>query len=124
MTIFKLKMDFSSANSGFGVQNDGTYLSLRHIYRKYRWKPGVNFINILGTTFLPIFWSQKIAKPNIIREKLLNSLLYKKRVRKMLLKLTPVESNLFSMTTHETPKLWTLLTSVFLKVHLYYESSK
>jgi hypothetical protein len=28
--------------------------------------------------FLPIFWRQKIAKPNVIREKLLNLLLYKK----------------------------------------------
>ncbi len=27
MTLFQSKMDFSSANSRFAVQNDGTYLS-------------------------------------------------------------------------------------------------
>jgi len=31
----------------------------------------------------------KITKPNVIREKLLNSLLYEKRARKMLMKSTP-----------------------------------
>jgi len=31
---------------------------------------GVDFINILHETFSPIFWRQKIAKPNVIREKL------------------------------------------------------
>jgi len=51
--------------------------------------PGVNFINILGATFLPIFGHQKIAKPNVIGEKLSNLLLYKKRMCKMLMKLTP-----------------------------------
>ncbi len=50
---------------------------------------GVNFINILRATLLPIFWCQKIAKKNVIREKLLNLLSYKKCVRKMLMKLTP-----------------------------------
>jgi len=39
--------------------------------------PSVNFINILCATFLSIFWCQKISKPNVIREKLLNLLLYK-----------------------------------------------
>ncbi len=34
-------------------------------------------------TFLPIFWRQKIAKPSIIREKLLNLLLYEKRAKKV-----------------------------------------
>jgi len=38
--------------------------------------------------FSLIFWCQKIAKPNIIREKLLNLLLYEKRARKILMKLT------------------------------------
>jgi len=33
----------------------------------------------------------KIARPNIFREKLLNSLLYEKRACKMLMKLTQVE---------------------------------
>ncbi len=49
----------------------------------------VNFINILHATFLLIFWRQKITKPNITREKLLNSLLYEKRARIMSMKLTP-----------------------------------
>ena len=39
--------------------------------------PSVNFINILCATFLSIFWCQKISKPNVIREKLLNLLSYK-----------------------------------------------
>jgi len=52
--------------------------------------PGVNFINILRTTFLPIFWRQKITKPNVTRKKLLNLLLYKNLSSKMLMKLTPV----------------------------------
>ncbi len=50
--------------------------------------PCVNFINTLFAHFPPIFWRQKIAKPNIIREKLLNSFSYKKRASKMLMKLT------------------------------------
>jgi len=50
---------------------------------------GVNFINILHETFLPIFWRQKIAKLNKTGEKLINLLLYKKRAGKMLMKLTP-----------------------------------
>jgi len=56
---------------------------------------GVNFINILSTTFSPIFWRQKIAKPNIIREKLLNSPSYEKRASKMLMKFTPELYKLF-----------------------------
>jgi len=51
--------------------------------------PGGNFINILHAIFLPIFWRQKIEKPNVIREKLLNSLSYEKRSHKILMKLTP-----------------------------------
>jgi hypothetical protein len=50
---------------------------------------GVNIINILQATFWPIFWRQKIAKLNVIREKLLNLLLYEKLAHKMLMKLTP-----------------------------------
>ncbi len=50
--------------------------------------PGVNFINILHTNFAPIFWCQKIIKLNRTTEKLLNLLQYKKRVCKMLMKLT------------------------------------
>jgi hypothetical protein len=41
---------------------------------------------------LPIFWRQKFSKPNVIREKLLNLLSYKKRTLKMLMKLTPGEN--------------------------------
>jgi len=65
-------------------------LQMKRKYHKLQeMSPGVNFINILHATFLPIFWRQKIAKPNVIREKLLNSLSYKKLVSKMLMKLTP-----------------------------------
>jgi hypothetical protein len=39
---------------------------------------GVNFANIFCTTFLPIFWHQKISKPNVIKEKLLNLLSFEK----------------------------------------------
>jgi len=39
--------------------------------------------------FSLIFWRQKIAKPNLIREELLNSLSCIKSVCKMLMKLTP-----------------------------------
>jgi len=55
------------------------------------------FINILRATFLPIFWCQKIAKPNVIREKLLNLLLVQKLARKMLIKLSRIESILSSL---------------------------
>jgi len=48
----------------------------------------VNFINILRANFLLIFWCQKIPKPNVIREKLLNWLSCKKCAHKMLMKLT------------------------------------
>jgi len=39
--------------------------------------------------FCQYFGGKKIAKPNIIREKLLNYLSYEKRACKMLMKLTP-----------------------------------
>jgi len=48
---------------------------------------GVNVINISLAHFAPIFLRQKITKPNITREKLLNLLLYEKHERKMLMKL-------------------------------------
>jgi hypothetical protein len=51
--------------------------------------PIFNFINILLTNFSLIFWHQKIAKQNVIREKLLNLFSYEKHSRKMLMKLTP-----------------------------------
>jgi len=46
-------------------------------------------MNIFCAPFSPTFLGQKIAKPNVIREKLLNLLLYKNRAYKMLMKLTP-----------------------------------
>jgi len=49
---------------------------------------GFNFINILLAHFLPIFWPKKIAKPNVIREKLLNLFSNEKPVHKMLMKFT------------------------------------
>jgi len=51
--------------------------------------PGLNFINILLEHFAPIFCGQKLTKPNVTREKLLNLLLYEKRSSKMLMKSTP-----------------------------------
>jgi hypothetical protein len=57
-------------------------------------REGVNIVNLLSATLSPIFLRQKIAKLNIIREKLLNSFLYKKRLRKMLMKLTKGWSSL------------------------------
>jgi len=48
----------------------------------------INFINILRATFFANILAQKISKLNIIREKQLNLLLYKKRAAKMLMKLT------------------------------------
>jgi len=51
--------------------------------------PCVNFIHILCVPSAPIFLRQKITKPNVTREKLLNLLSYKKSERKMLMKLTP-----------------------------------
>jgi len=46
-------------------------------------------MNILHVHFAQIFWCQKITKPNMSREKLLNLLLYEKHAHKMLMKLTP-----------------------------------
>jgi len=51
----------------------GGVMNLLHSYRMCH---GVNFFNIFCAHFTPIFWSQKITKPNITREKLLNSLSY------------------------------------------------
>ncbi len=48
----------------------------------------VNFINVLCKHFLYKILSPKITKPNIIREKVLNSLLYEKPACKMLMTLT------------------------------------
>ena len=39
---------------------------------------GINLINILHVPFAPIFLLPKIAKPNVIRERLINLLLYEK----------------------------------------------
>jgi hypothetical protein len=39
--------------------------------------------------FAQIFWRQNVTRPNLTREKLLNSLSYEKCVCKMLRKLTP-----------------------------------
>ncbi len=44
--------------------------------RHIRYRQEVNFINILRTTFFPIFWCQKITKLNVTREKLLNLLCF------------------------------------------------
>jgi len=51
----------------------------------------VNFPNILRTAFAPIFLPQKITNPNctVTRKKLRKTLLYKKGLHKMLMKLTP-----------------------------------
>jgi len=40
--------------------------------------PGVDFINILQTTFAALFLSQKLQSQTVTREKLQKSLLYKK----------------------------------------------
>ncbi len=50
--------------------------------------PGVNFINILHTTLVPIFLHQKLQSQNVTREKLCKALLFQKFVGKMLMKLT------------------------------------
>jgi len=49
--------------------------------------PGVNFINILRVAFFADILAQKITKLKVTREKLLNSLLYKKCACKKLMKL-------------------------------------
>jgi hypothetical protein len=67
------------------------WICLQKAARKMLMKltPAVNFIYILRTTFLSIFWHQNIAQLNVFREKLLNLVSYEKRARKMLMKLTP-----------------------------------
>jgi hypothetical protein len=49
--------------------------------------PAVNFINILQAAFAPIFFCQKLQSQTVTREKLHNTLLYKKSRKKMLVKL-------------------------------------
>jgi len=52
--------------------------------------PGVNIANNLGAAFAPIFFCQKISKPNCkYREKLHKSISYQKASRKIMVKLTP-----------------------------------
>jgi len=52
--------------------------------------PVVNFTNILWGVFLPIFFCQKIAKPNCnYRKSANNTFIQKKAASKMLMKLTP-----------------------------------
>ncbi len=54
-----------------------------------KFTPDVNFINILGAHFAPIFWRQKYKSWNVtIGRKLLNLIWYKRCERKMLMKLT------------------------------------
>jgi hypothetical protein len=49
----------------------------------------VNFINVLRANFLYKILAPKITKSNVIRGKLLNSLLNEKQACKILIKLTP-----------------------------------
>ncbi len=50
--------------------------------------PGVNFINVLHAQYSYKILMPKITKPNVFREKMLNSLSYEKGGQKMLMKLT------------------------------------
>jgi len=58
------------------------------LLRPYKENVGVNFINILRASFLPIFLHQKLLSQNVTREKVSKALLYKRFVHKMLMKLT------------------------------------
>jgi hypothetical protein len=65
------------------------FLGKNHASSLLRYNPKSQFHQNFAQNFFPIFWHQKIAKPIVIREKLLNALLYEKCVCKMLMKLTP-----------------------------------
>ncbi len=49
----------------------------------------LNFINILRAAFAPIFFCQKLQNQTVSRENQLKALMYKKGLRKMLMKLAP-----------------------------------
>ncbi len=51
---------------------------------------GVNFMNIYLNLLHQYFCAKKVQSQNVTREKLRKALSYKKIVRKMLMKLTPV----------------------------------
>jgi len=46
--------------------------------RRAKKRPGVNFTNILGAAFLPIFFHQKLQSQTVRRKMLHQTLLYKK----------------------------------------------
>jgi hypothetical protein len=76
-TPFKLKIS--------DILNDRPTVEMLPAHRDVQ----VSISSTLRAHFLPMFWRKKIAKPNIIRENLLNLLLYEKHANKMLMKLTP-----------------------------------
>jgi hypothetical protein len=55
-----------------------------------RYTPGVNFTNILGADFAPIFLRQK---SNLSKKKLRLKLSYEKAAHKILVKMTPDDKN-------------------------------
>jgi len=70
------------------------------IKQYFSFSTDVNYISILLAYFLTIFWCQNIAKPNVIRDNLLNLLLYEKCSCKMLIKLTPAFIVIFFWYLH------------------------
>jgi len=64
-------------------------VNLPFVYKVFKWRSGVNFINILRALFLPISFCQKFMKPKCNRENRGKPLLYKKCTCKMLMKSSP-----------------------------------
>ncbi len=58
---------------------------------------GVNFINILSTHFVTIFWHQKLQSWNVSRERCAKAFCTKKRVCKMLMILFPKDKDKLPM---------------------------
>jgi len=69
--------------------------------------PGVNFINILGANFAPIFWCQKLQSWNVSRESCAKPFCTKKRSNQMLMKSTPqVSEDLLELIWLNVEVLW------------------
>ena len=95
-------------------------------YQPYFPGPGVNFINILWLHFALIFWCQQIAKPNLIGEKLLKWLLYKKLTHKLLMKLTLDDRLVSEMEFKDCWEIIEIVLSYLLFYHktiMYYHTS-
>jgi len=85
-------------------------------------EPAINFINLIRTHFLYVFWHQKVSKPKQIFVIFGTKILYKKCMRKTLMKLTValLLTNIFELVPNcVTQKLISHYSTSLARVHSF-----